>query len=95
MPAPPRYRRKPEVVEAIRVSTALRHVARDWRSLPAWLVEAYARGKAIFGAKAVRLREIDGDVNGGESDWLILGADGKVDACPEDVFEATYEILET
>lgn len=104
----PKFRKKPVVIEAVRLSFA---TCVGNKALPEW-----ADGKvepAIFerlmpdGSATrvnstssaelpafVRIRTLEGVMIGQEGDWLIKGVSDEVYPCKPDIFEATYEPAE-
>ena len=91
MSEPERWRARPVVVEALRVSEAIRAVSKDWRSLPSWLSEAYARHRLSFGTEAIFL---NGKTIAGHNDWIVVGVEGEIFPVRASVFEASYEPVE-
>lgn len=86
-----RYRKKPIVIEAIEVRSALLAASRQWNALPEWLREAYELGKVIFAADTVEIATLEGNMTASIDDWIIRGVKGELYPCKPDIFEATYE----
>ena len=85
-----KYRKKPIVVEAVRVDETLKNV-RDWSNLPAWVIDAYEEGTLLFLNDAIEIRTLEGTMRGAMDDWIIRGISGEVYPCKPDIFQATYE----
>lgn len=84
------YRKKPVVVEAVRVSEALAAARDDWQALPEWLREAYERGEVIFAPGFVYVKTLEGSLSAGREDWIIRGIKGELYPCKPDIFAETY-----
>lgn len=89
------FRRKPLEIEAIRVRDALRAARFQWGELPDWLVEAYNQGDVIFAASFVSILTLEGWYDYSLDYWLIRGVQGELYGCRDDVFQLTYEPIET
>lgn len=92
--APTRYRARCIEIEAIPVQHALRLAAKDWRMLPAWLVEEYARHRLSFGTTGIRMKAIDGESVAAFGDWVVRGVEGEIYPVRASVFEASFEPAE-
>lgn len=89
-----KYRKKPVVIEAVRVDEALFSAARTWSNLPGWLIDAYEEGGVIFEREAISLPTLEGTMRAYWGDWIICGVKGELYPCKPDIFEATYEAVE-
>lgn len=89
-----KYRKKPIVIEAVRVTELLAAAARDWPALPDWIRAAYERGEILFVARTVEIVTLEGRMAGCEFDWIIRGVRGELYPCKPDIFEATYEAVD-
>lgn len=89
-----RFRPRPVPVDAVRVGDILSAKGKDWRLLPAWIMEAYARGPLRFWTSGVQIKTLDGEMYGGPDDWVIRDAEGDVRPCRRAAFEAMYEPTE-
>ncbi|HEX7021430.1 MAG TPA: hypothetical protein VF171_01140 [Trueperaceae bacterium] len=86
-----KYRKKPVVIEAMKVSEAI-HIARtDWDSLPLWLEDAYNNGGIVFERDAISVKTLEGTMRGELDDMLICGVEGEIYPCKPSVFVTTYE----
>lgn len=89
-----KWRKKPVVIEAVRVSVALSDASHDWKNLPVWLRESYDRGEIVFGSKEVHITTLEGIMVGGYEDWIIQGVKGELYPCKNDIFRATYDLVD-
>lgn len=85
-----RYRKKPVVVEAMRL-------ARPYRAVQKWcdgvLVKSgMARDNSIVG---MYIDTLEGRMYAEAGDWIIKGVKGEFYPCKPDIFEATYEPADT
>ena len=88
-----RFRKKPVVIEAVEVNAALKAASNAWKDLPIWLSAAYEKGEVVFGADAIHIKTLEGDMRGDKGDWIIQGVKGELYPCKPEIFEATYEIV--
>lgn len=86
----PKFRKRPVVVEAEKVSDLIDGARRNW-ALPEWMRKACALGDAFFLPDAILIRTLEGEMRGDQDDWIIRGVHGEIYPCKPDVFEATYE----
>lgn len=86
-----RFRKKPIVIEAARVSDLIESVKSCWTNLPKWFCTAYENGEVVITADRIFVKTLEGDHEGHPSDWLIQGVAGELYPCKPDIFEATYE----
>lgn len=84
-----RFRKKPVVIDAVRV-TELLHGDGD---LPAWVAAALDADEIqlVPTTNKIYVRTPEGVMRGENADWLIRGVKGELYPCKPDVFEATYE----
>jgi hypothetical protein len=83
---PQQFRKKPVVIEAMRLTE---------HSMPD--VSAWCGGKlSQFGsAWSLVISTLEGDMRADEYDWIIRGVKGEFYPCKPDIFNATYERVET
>ncbi len=89
-----KFRKKPVVIEAVRVSAALRAASNDWRGLPPWLSAAYEAGKVLFVEKHIEILTLEGRMQADYEDWIICGVKGELYPCKPDIFKATYDAVD-
>ena len=86
-----KFRKKPVVIDAARVSDVLEAAAHRWKDLPDWIEAAYNSGGLVFGNKTAMVRTLEGTMDANLNDWIIRGVKGELYPCKPDIFEATYE----
>jgi hypothetical protein len=88
-----KYRKKPVVIDAI-----------QWHGNNAQAVGAWAEGfgplqftfaSALDGTIALSIPTLEGVMHANRGDWIIRGVYGEFYPCKADIFEATYEMVET
>lgn len=92
--SPQRARKKPVEVDVVRVADALHTASRSWADLPKWLVDAYHRVEVLFLTDCVKIKTLEGTMTGLLDDWIIKGVQGELYPCKNDIFLATYDIVE-
>lgn len=89
-----KFRKKPVVIEAVRVAAALDAARLDWADLPGWLVDAYDAGVVLFLPNAIEIRTLEGTMRADRDDVIICGVRGELYPCKPDIFEATYDPID-
>lgn len=78
------YRKKPIVIEAMRVGEGSSKAICDWSG-----------AKAIYGVRNriafLVIKTLEGDMKAVRGDYIIKGVKGEFYPCKPDIFEATYE----
>ena len=87
------FRKKPVIVDAVKVVDCVNNAARDWKALPEWLRAAYERGDIFFLPASIEINTLEGRMTAGPMDWIIRGVKGEIYPCKPDIFEATYEFV--
>ncbi len=92
-PLTTKYRKKPVVIEAVRVEEVLEHAdAGSARaSWPSWILTAYSNCTIGFESDAILIRTLEGTMRAERTDWIIKGVKGELYPCKPDIFEATYD----
>jgi hypothetical protein len=81
---PKRYRKKPVVIEAIRLTPDNGKEVWEWAdSKPFYAPDGTIDGLSIF--------TIEGRMKADFGDWIIRGVKGEFYPCKPDIFDATYE----
>jgi len=97
----PKYRKKPVVIEAFRLTEETRRDNRDW---PEWMNAAWCedRGEvnSLFpltrGASTgpLGVGTLEGVMRADIGDWIIRGVKGELYPCKHEIFMMTYEPVE-
>jgi hypothetical protein len=96
-----RFRKKPVVIEAVRV-TAADYNGATWdgvpfSELPPWLVDAVVTRKIVpvtpgdTDYAEWEIQTLEGKMLASPGDWIIRGVKGELYPCKPDIFELTYE----
>lgn len=86
-----KYRKKPVVIDAWRVSDLIDIYNHGLADLPISVFEAHKRGEFSFFPNRVLVYTLEGDMQGDFDDYIIRGVKGELYPCKPDVFKATYE----
>ena len=86
-----RYRKRPLVIEAERVTVLLEQAFRDREALPDWVRAAEERGDVVLRRGGLDVRTREGTMRARPADWLICGLAGELYPCTAAIFRATYE----
>ncbi len=94
-----RFRHRPLLVSAVRCRDVLDATGpgreAGWRTLPAWIAEAYVRRIMVLWTSGIHLKVDYGETRAEPEDWILLDAAGELRVCQEHLFEGTYEPLES
>jgi hypothetical protein len=88
------FRKKPVVIEAIKVSSVLGAHNQQWNALPQWYRDAFERNEVRTNDQFATIRTLEGDMTAESTDWIIRGVKGELYPCKPDIFAATYEAVE-
>ena len=91
--APTKYRKKPVVIEAMRLTETNAAEVKRW-------VESFYRGRVLMrggpggGSRGATLiiKTLEGDHAASVGDQVIRGVQDEAYPCKPDIFEATYEV---
>ena len=88
-----KYRKKPVVIEAVRVVPADERPKLQASEKPLWLTEAINAGKVRWWrlGECYHIDTLEGTMTANVGDWIIRGVKGELYPCKPDIFEATYE----
>ena len=101
----PKFRKKPVVIEAFKMSPDRWWDNGEW---PEWLINAYNIGRDLPGSfyrqlpgmgerepgEGLYVHTLEGEHRVRCNDWIIQGVKGEIYPCKPDIFEATYEEVE-
>lgn len=68
-------------------------------TIPNWLSYAFDQGKVTFEQatdlfSVVKIKTLEGEMEGKEGDYIIEGVKGELYPCRQDIFEETYQLIE-
>ena len=86
-----KFRKKPVVIEAFKVSVVIKAARDNWDALPECLRDAYESGKILFAPDKVHIKTLEGAMIGNRDDWIIRGVAGELYPCKPDIFATTYD----
>jgi hypothetical protein len=94
-----KYRKKPVVIEAVRLrpresTTALQ--VESARAAAAWVRGSGQAATSYDSSEGpyVLIRTLEGDMKASPGDYIIRGVQGEFYPCKPDIFDATYEPAE-
>jgi hypothetical protein len=77
-----RYRKKPVIIEAIRLTGATSDEE---------IIEFLGDATYEYDEAAIYIHTLEGVMRADVGDWIIRGVKGELYPCKQDIFEATYE----
>ncbi len=84
-----KFRKKPVVIEAWQFN------GEDSLLWPKWLEEYQHNGVVTWNSSYLVIPTLEGNMTASLGDWIILGVKGEVYPCKPDIFEMTYEAVES
>lgn len=88
-----KYRKKPVVIEAVKVSELIQNAKSNWSDLPNWVKDRYEQGGFVFLSDGINIGTLEGTMKAEYTDMLIKGVQGEIYPCKPDIFEQTYELV--
>ena len=94
-----KYRKKPVVIEAIRLEDSDSSICgalmfvHQWKLLPDW-IGAQETIQGIRRTKGMYINTLEGNMHASFGDYIIKGIRGEFYPCKPDIFEASYELAE-
>jgi hypothetical protein len=88
-----KFRKKPVVIEAIKVNDLTAEFFQRKNLWPPWATEAFESGVMQVGEHSVQIKTLEGEMVGAAGDWIIRGVKGELYPCKPDIFAATYEAV--
>ena len=93
-----KYRKKPVVIEAYQWNNRRDNL----EDAPEWLKKAHALDRAEMrsffvpmGSQYAEIVTLEGRMRANPGDWIIQGVKGELYPCKPDIFEATYQPVDT
>ena len=94
-----KYRKKPMVVDAWQLTEEVAlEILEKRRTLPKQLIVASAHwhpDRSRVSTCKLACRSLEGEVFAEIGDWIITGVKGELYPCKPDIFEDTYEAVES
>jgi hypothetical protein len=85
-----KYRKLPVVIEAFKWTGD-----QDQVEDPEWIIEAIREEKVSFSGYEMFIDTLEGKMAAFVGDYVIKGIKGEIYPCKPDIFEATYELVES
>ena len=94
------YRKKPVVVEARRFDLQASKDSDTLQDAFSTALEQWCHGsirgvRLPPGNRVLQIQTLEGEMNARVGDWIIKGVKGEFYPCKPDIFEATYEEVES
>ena len=87
-----KWRKKPIIVEAIKIAELLGYFKNDWNRLPQYVQNAYNNGKIFVFPNCLEIKTLEGLMIGNLKDWLIQGIACELYPCRPEIFLKTYTL---
>lgn len=100
------FRKKPVVIEAVRVTACDFNPSAEnpfdgqpFSEFPSWLISALSEHKITPHSRGGTdyaqwdIQTLEGTMTAQPGDWVILGVKGEIYPCKPDIFAQTYEIV--
>lgn len=91
----PKFRKKPVKIEAELASNIIESASHNWSDLPKWFKDQYEAGNAIILPDKINIVTLEGTMIAQKDDWVICGVNGEIYPCKPDIFQKTYEPIES
>jgi len=88
----PKFRKKPVVIEAMRVPPI--SSITDRTILYAWLLRHKGVRDLSYGSDNIEIHTLEGVMVANIGDWIICGIAGELYPCKDPIFKETYEPVE-
>jgi len=88
-----KYRKKPVVIEAVQLKRNFAELA--IAEIPKELLGNYNIGEFAEDSCYLEIKTLEGVMTASEGDYIIKGIKGEFYPCKPDIFEATYEAVES
>ena len=86
-----KFKKKPIVIEAVRVDDVIKAARFSWKDLPDWVEAAYENGDLIFVSDFIDINTDEGMMTGRSGDWIVKGVEDEIYPVRGSVFDSTYE----
>lgn len=94
-----KYVKKPIIVEAFHYDGDLKYQNGEWY-VPEWAVQAFGDDVLFYASQddgapcELYVRTLEGDMHVSVGDYVIRGINRELYPCKEEIFKATYDVLE-
>jgi len=85
-----KFVKRPVVIEAFRWTGD-----QDQTEDPLWIIKAIKAGNVLFGDGIMKILTLEGIMTVNRGDYVIKGIKGEIYPCKPDIFELTYEPVES
>ena len=86
-----KYRKKPIIVDAVKVKDVLKYAKTNWKELNWFIKENYETGKIAIANDRILINTEEGNMTAGKDDYILRGQKGEIYPCKKKIFEDTYE----
>ena len=83
-----RYRKKPVVIEAFQLNP-------NGTVRANWFLDAVSNSTIIVHSTYCEIKTLEGIMRANLGDYIIRGVNGEIYPCKPDIFEKTYELVES
>lgn len=90
-----KFRKKPVIVEAMRFSTNNEVCSPTMDAIVNWANQGKEKCVAWHNCTDIFIVTLEGEMKAKVGDWIIKGIKGEFYPCKADIFEATYERVQT
>lgn len=87
-----KYRKKPVIIDAWQSYKDAGTYTCEW---PQWVLDACIDGTIFDKDREVYIKTLEGDMHVSDGDYIIKGVQDELYPCKPDIFEATYEKVES
>lgn len=84
-----KYRKKPVVIEAMKLPSVYEIDARV--VFDDWIVKVQGDRQCRYVGNKLKIPTLEGEMMAESGDYIIQGIQGEIYSCKPDIFEATYE----
>ena len=91
----PQYRKKPVVIEAMQINVSTEHKVIAWSEGKVYASPVLEPDDDNPSGEYWQIKTLEGIMTANPGDFIIKGIKGEYYPCKPDIFEATYDALET
>lgn len=90
-----KYRKKPVIVEARKFETNNEADSLNINTLVLWMNQGSPIMRAWHNGTDIYIETMEGQLKASVGDWIIRGVNGEFYSCKPDIFEKTYEPVDS